>query len=234
MKNNSKNPKPLSYGSSVNAAAFRVSLEECIKSPGENYTRKEAQMLSSEETSEIMAGLLKTAISNEFDRDKYIVVGMVHGRDCPADQVHMHILVKLINKDGREHISTILGKLGIRLSSGGGENLGGSWKKYISFFTHNTPQARQAGKVQYGVKDYISTLTDSEIERILNQASHSICPAEKYVEDIGKAYKAFVEAYKNSGDISLAKKIEGKLREKAESQYERTVADVYFCYIRER
>lgn len=244
MKKNTRKPQPLGYGNTVNAVAFRTALVQFKNDSGKNYTDEEVKKLSNDEATKVMKERLEKAIANNFDSDKYIVIAIVHSKNSasvgfplPSNQIHSHILVKLRAKEGREHISTIMNKLAIKFrkddplfSDGGCESVGGSWKKYICFLKHEAQI--QAHKPKYEMSDFISNLAPGEINQIIDGNVHEIDftidpgndAKEKYVADLGEAYRQFLFAYYRSGNLALADGIRIKAERKAKYDYKRAVA----------
>lgn len=239
MKTNTRKPQPLGYGNTVNAVAFRASLIQFLDDAGKNYTNEEVKKLDDDEIAQIMKEQLEKAISDNFDSGKYIVVAIVHNRDSaasdsslPSEQIHAHVIVKLRDRYKREHISTIQKKLGIKFLkddplffNGGCEGVGVSWKRYACYMMHQT--LSQADKHQYEASDCISNLTAGEIQHICNndRIQEIDCSIdtnnaeEKYVSDLGNAYREFLFAYYRSGDLALADRIRIKAERKAKYDY---------------
>lgn len=219
QKKGRRKPHPLHVGSSVNAVALKVYLEQFLKDSGNNYTEDEIQNLTSDEVAQTMRKHLRATVNN-FDKREVYIIAMVHDRDLlategspflpSAEKPHAHIIIKHPDRTKRAHVSTLLNKLGINFrnpkdimlfNKGGCETIG-SFNTYTLYLTHDTEKAIRDGKAQYELSEYISNLSIHEIKQIRDGNSRmlDISPGKVTMATMEMIEKEAIELGYNSDD----------------------------------
>ncbi len=148
------------------------------------------------------------------DSSEYHIIAIKH--DKSSEKEHYHILVRVTA--GSKKVSETLRMLGINFRSGLDDKLMknrgletcGSFPSYAVYLLHKTPDAIQEGKAGYEKEDFVTNLSNAELDMVLDGYSITKKPLSKagLLNIMDKAriagtelknFQEFIESFKIQG-----------------------------------